>query len=103
MNGKIYKVAPRIFKEEIVEGCKFEEIPDYGRVMSYKEFASAVDSWCIMDYDGCGELILYDKVVADTSTWIYNRTVHFENRFFVPFDVLYSIFGDDMKIIWFNK
>lgn len=56
-----------------------------------------------MDYDGSGDLVLFDKVVEDTSTWIHNRTVYFSNKFFVPFDVLHSIFGDDMKIIWFNK
>ena len=103
MNGKIYKVAPSITKEEILQNCGFKEIPDYGNVMTYKGFMEAVDSWCIMDYDGSGNLVLYDKVVVRTSTWIHNRTVYFADRFFVPFDVLYSIFGDDMKIIWFNK
>lgn len=103
MNGKIYKAASSITKEEILEVCEFEEIPDYGRVMTYEEFADAVDGYCIMDYDGSGDLILYDKVVVGTSTWIYNRTVHFDDRFFVPFNVLHLIFGDDMKIIWFNK
>lgn len=63
MNGNIYKVAPSITKEEILQNCDYEEIPDYGDVMSYKEFIEAVDNFCIIDYDGSGELILYDKVV----------------------------------------
>lgn len=103
MNGNIYKVVPSITKEEILEVCDFDDIPDYGDVMTYEEFIDAVDSWSIMDYDGSGDLILYNKVAVRTSTWIHNKTVYFADRFFVPFDVLHSIFGDDMKIIWFNK
>ena len=103
MNGNIYKVAPIITKEEILQNCEYEEIPDYGDVMSYEKFMKAVNSYCIMDYDGSGELVLFDKVVKRTSTWIANKTVYFADKFFVPFDVLHSIFGDDMKIVWFNK
>ena len=103
MNGKIYKVAPSITKEEILQVCEFNDVPDFGDVMTYEEFMDAVESWSIMDYDGTGDLMLYDKVVYHTSTWIHNRSVYFADRFFVPFDVLHSIFGDDMKIIWFNK
>lgn len=103
MNGKIYKVVPEITREEILQACEFREIPNYGSVMTYQEFIDAVDEWYITDYDGSGELILNDKVVMRTSTWIRNRCVYFIDEFIVPFDVLYSIFGDDMKFIWFNK
>ena len=103
MNGKIYKVAPGITKEEILSVCEFGEVPDFGDVMTYEKFMDAVESWTIMDCDGSGDLMLYDKVVKFTSTWIHHRSVFFVNKFFVPFDVLHSIFGDDMKIIWFNK
>lgn len=103
MNGNIYKVAPTITKEEILQICEYEDIPDYGDVMTYEHFMDCVNSYCIMDYDGDGELVLGDKVVKNTSTWIHNKTVYFVDKFFVPFDVLHSIFGDDMKIIWYNK
>ena len=103
MNGKIYKVSPSITKEEILAVCEFSDIPDYGEIMTYKSFIEAVEDYSIVDYDGTGDLILYGSVVDFTSTWIHNRTVYFRDRFFIPFDVLYSIFGDDMKIIWFNK
>ena len=63
MNGNIYKVAPSITKEEILQNCEYEEIPDYSDVMSYEKFMKAVNSYCIMDYDGSGELVLFDKVV----------------------------------------
>ena len=86
-----------------MQNCEYEEIPDFGHVMQYEQFKKAVDSYCIMDYDGSGELVLFDKVVKRTSTWIANKTVYFADKFFVPFDVLHSIFGDDMKIVWFNK
>lgn len=103
MNGNIYKMAPDITREEILEMCEFESIPDYGHVMTCREFMDDVKTYCITDYDGDGDLILYDKVVKGTSLWIHNRTVYFEDRMFVPFDILHLIFGDDMKIIWFNK
>lgn len=103
MNGNIYKVAPTITKEEILQSCEYKDIPSYGTVMNYDEFKDCVNSYCITDYDGSGELVLCDKIVNNTSTWIHNRTVYFFDKFFVPFDVLHSIFGDDMKIIWFNK
>lgn len=103
MNGKIYKVSPTITKEEILLECQFDPIPDCGDVMTYEEFIGLVEDFSIIDYDGSGRLILFDKVVRRTSTWLHNRSVFFADRFFVPFDVLHSIFGDDMKIIWFNK
>lgn len=103
MNGNIYKVAPSITKEEILQNCEYEDIPDYGDVMLYKDFIRDVDHYSITDYDGSGELVLYGKVVKRTYTWISDRTVYFEDKFFVPFEVLYKTFGDDLKIIWFNK
>ena len=45
--------------------CEYEEIPDYSDVMSYEKFMKAVNSYCIMDYDGSGELVLFDKVVKN--------------------------------------
>ena len=103
MNGNIYKVVPGITKEEILQNCEYEEIPDYGDVMSYEEFMEAVNSYCITDYDGSGDLVLFDKVVKRTSAWIANKTVYFTDKFFVPFETLYKIFGNDVKFVWFNK
>lgn len=103
MNGNIYKLEPSITKEEILQVCKFSDIPNYGDVMSYKEFMECVDSYSLMDYDGSGRIIINDKKISNSSTWLGHKTVYFENKFFVPFDVLYSIFGDELKIIWFNK
>ena len=103
MNGKIYKVSPTITKEEILSGCVFEPIPDYGDVMEYKEFIDLVNDFSIIDYDGTGRVILFGQVVKYASTWLNKRSVFFADRFFVPFDVLHSLFGSDLKIIWFNK
>ena len=103
MRGNIYKVAPSITKEEILAVCKYDDVPDYGDVMTYEEFMGCVESYGIIDYDGSGELMLFDKVVKNTSTWVNDRCVYFRDKFFVPFDVLHNIFGDDMKLIWFNK
>lgn len=90
MNGKVYKMVQSITKEEILQNCEYEEIPDYGTMMSYEEFMKAVKSYCITDYDGDGDLVLFNKVVKGTSIWIHNKTVHFIDKLFVPFDVLYD-------------
>ena len=103
MNGKIYKVAQSITKEEILQNCQFGEIPDYGDVFTYEEFMDMVEKLYIIDYDGSGRLVLYNKDVKFTSTWLHKRSVFFVDKFFVPFDVLHSIFGNDMKFVWFNK
>ena len=103
MHGHIYKATPSITKDEILSTCTFDDMPDYGDVMTYESFVDAISSYCIMDYDGCGELILNNKVVDGTCVWIGNRTMYFEDRFFVPLDTLHELFGDDMKFIWFNK
>lgn len=104
MNGIIYKAVPSITKDEILQICRFDnEISVYGDVMSYDEFASCVKCYGITDYDGSGELILSDKVVTNSEILCYNRSVYFDGKLFVPFDVLHSIFGDDMKFIWYNK
>lgn len=103
MNGNIYKVSQTITKEEILQSCEFDAIPDYGDVYTYEKFIDMVEEYSIIDYDGTGRLVLNDKVVKHTATWLHHRSVFFADRFFVPFDILYSIFGDDIKFIWFNK
>lgn len=103
MNGHIYKEVSSITKEEILQVCEYVDAPKYGDIMNYKKFVKYVEEYYITDYDGSGELMLFGKVVKNTSTWCHNRTVFFSGKFFVPFDVLYSIFGDDVKFIWFNK
>lgn len=103
MNGNIYKVAASITKEEILENCEYGGIPEYGKVMSYGEFLDCVECYCITDYDGNGNIVLFGKVVENAHLWIHNRSVYFSNKFFVPFDILHSIFGNDMNFIWFNK
>lgn len=103
MNGKIYKVVENITKEEILQNCEFKEISDYGDVMTYDDFMRNVEDLSIMDYDGCGALIISDKAVMHTYTWISSRAMYFDDLFIVPFDVLHSLFGDDMKVVWFNK
>lgn len=103
MRGKIYKAVPTITKEEILAICEYEEISEYGDVMTYENFIENVDNYCIMDYDGSGELMLFGKVVKHTSTWISDRCIYFRDALFVPFETLYELFGDDVSFIWFNK
>lgn len=104
MDGRnVYKVAESITKDEILQVCNYGPISEYGDIFDYNKFVSCVECYGITDYDGYGELVLYDKEVKNSSILCDCKTVYFCNNYFVPFDVLYSIFGDDMKFIWFNN
>lgn len=71
MNGNIYKLTPNITKEEILQNCEYNDIPDYGNVMTYEHFMDCVNNYGIMDNDESGELVLFNKVVTNTALWIY--------------------------------
>lgn len=104
MNGTIYKAVASITKEEILQACEFEDRMDmWGDIMSYDEFTACVRSYGITDYDGFGEIMLFDKVVSNSSVICDTKSVFIEDKFFIPFEYLYSIFGDDIKFIWHNK
>lgn len=66
-----------------------ENIPNYGDVMTLKEFIKAVKDGWFIDYDGSGNYIEFDKM---TNISIYPSDV--EHR---------SIRKQFEKIIWFNK
>ena len=38
MNGNIYKLTPSITKEKILQNCEYNDIPDYGDVITYEHF-----------------------------------------------------------------
>lgn len=104
MNGVIYKAVDSITKEEILQACKFEDrIDKWGDTMNYDEFTACVRSYGITDYDGFGEIMLFNKVVSNSSVICDADAVFIEYRFFIPFEYLRSIFGDDMKFVWHNK
>ena len=89
--------------EDILSMCEVEDVPVYGTVMTYEEFRDDVESGCITDYDGEGEIILLDKVIKDSYISIYNWSAHVEPGVNAPLECLYETFGDDMKICWYNK
>lgn len=93
----------RITAADIVKMCEVMDIPSYGTVMSYEEFMSHVTAGCIMDYDGDGEIILFDKLVKNSYVSIYNRSAHVTYGVNMTLEKLYELFGDNMKICWYNK
>lgn len=103
MDKNIYKVVPDISEEEILQNCEQEELPDFGDVKSFENFMEDVEYGCIMDYDGDGKLILYDKVIKGSSLWVDEGYVCLDNVAFIPFEKLREIFGDNVKFVWFNK
>lgn len=103
MEKNIYKIVSDIAKEEILQHCEYEKVPDYGDVKSFEDFMVDVEYGCIMDYDGDGKLILHDKVVKGSSLWVDEGYVCLKKFAFIPFEKLHKIFGNEMKFLWFNK
>ena len=92
-----------LVKEYVLKACEFEELDNLGTLMTYKEFIADVDCGCLIDYDGWGHLVLNGKEVVDSATHIHSKSMDIGGKLSVPFDRLYDIFGDDMKIRWFNR
>lgn len=90
-------------KEYVLKACEFEELDNLGELMSYKKFIDYVNCGCLIDYDGWGQLVLNGKEVSNSVTVIHSKTMHIGGKLSVPFDRLYEIFGDDMKICWYNR
>ena len=68
---------------------EFEEIPDYGEVMSIKDFVSCCKSGGFVDYDGSG---------------YYARDGKMSNIAIRPSDVKYNAIRTDFdSVVWFNK
>ena len=103
MSGKIFKAVDSITKEEVLEVCRLADVRDYGDVMTYEEFMAHVECGGITDYDGEGAFVFKDKIATNTGTGVGDRTMYFADKLFVPFEILHSLFGDDMKICWFNR
>lgn len=73
----------------LIEEPTFSEIPDYGDVMSLKEFIDCVESGGFIDYDGSGNYVRDGKM---SNISIYPSDV--ENS---------SVRKDFDTIIWFNR
>jgi hypothetical protein len=68
---------------------EFQELSEYGDVMSLKEFISTVKSGGFIDYDGFGK---YVKNKQESNIHIY------------PSDIKHGLIRKDFnQIIWFNK
>ena len=105
MKGVIYKAVESIVAEEVLNACEFEEVPkESGDIFSYDDFCNDVNSYCLTDYDGCGGIIIEGKGVAiNTETDICLKRIHIGGKLIVPWEVLYELFGDKLKILWYNK
>ena len=103
MSGKIFKAVDSITKAEVLEVCRLADVRDYGDVMTYEEFMAHVECGGITDYDGEGAFVFKDKIATNTGTGVGDRTMYFVDKLSVPFEILHSLFGDDMKICWFNR
>lgn len=80
-------IASRNYR--MVQTPEFEEIPNYGDVMTLDEFIDCCNSGGFIDYDGSGNYVTEDHM---TNISIFASDV--END---------SIRKDFYKIVWFNK
>jgi len=75
-----------ITRKEILQNIQFyDEIPDFGDVMTYKQFMEYVNSGCIIDYDGDGDLMLFGKVVKALPL------IFMSEKFFLKVNILYHL------------
>lgn len=103
MYGAIFKETTDIKAEDIIKEMTFRSLPDYGDVMSLKEFKSYNDSGCIIDDDGSGYIVYNKQKVSNSTVWCFNQSVLIGNKYILPYESLVELFGDDIMIIWFNK
>ena len=89
-----------------LERIQFEEIPDYGDVMTIEHWIGTVQAGGFIDYDGHGNLVMKDKMselqvkpsfVKDDK--ITNVIIGFD--FDMEFD--YEEDWNFTHIIWFNR
>jgi hypothetical protein len=83
------KVSGISRKIRMIKEPEFEDLPDYGHIMTLKDFVSNVKSGGFIDYDGRGNYVRGDKMS--------NITIR-------PSDVEYKTVRKDFdSIIWFNR
>lgn len=88
--NKIYEKSNTIYREyRMVQVPNFSPIPDYGDVMTLKEFESACKDGSFIDTDGFGYYVNDDQ---ETDIEIFPSDYHYG-----------TIRKDFNKIIWFNK
>ena len=83
------KIATLSREKRLIMPYKFDELPDYGDVMSLKSFIDCVNEGGFIDYDGHGYYVKDNKE---------------SNIMIIPSDVEYnSIRKDFDTIVWFNR
>ena len=75
-------------KVEDMNEVHWEELPDYGDLMTLDEFQSSVDVGLFIDYDGHGRYATESKM-SRFETWPSKFKINRDNRF--------------SHIVWFNR
>lgn len=83
------KQAKLVREKRLIMTPEFKDLPDYGDVMSLKDFIDCVNSGGFIDYDGSGNYVR-DNKISDIDIY--------------PSDVKHnSVRKDFDTIIWFNR
>ena len=88
------------------EEIKLEELPDYGDIMTIKDWIHIVDSGGFIDYDGHGNLAMKDKMseLQVKPSFVKNGKI---TKVIVGFDWLTQLEYEEewnfTHIVWFNR
>jgi hypothetical protein len=76
-------------KMRLIQIPEFQEIPDYGDVMTLEDFVECCKDGGFIDYDGSGNYATEDKM---TDIKVY------------PNDIITNMYRKDFpKVVWFNR
>lgn len=93
----------KLLLELILEFGNPEPYDGIGTIFGLDEFLNNVDHGYISIYDGFGELMIDNQVLSDTYVNNHSKTVSVIDLGDVTFEQLSEIFGDRVKICWYNR
>ena len=86
------------------------ELDDYdssnGELMNLDYFIKSINEGSIMDYDGFGDVIYKGKEIVNVILWVDEQLISFsnnDNAIAFSLHLIKEIYGDDIKICWYNR
>lgn len=88
---------------DILNSSARELYDGIGRIFTIADFITDVRTGCITDCDGFGELMIDDHVLSDSIINLYSETVSVNFFGNIDFTMLSMIYGNRVKICWYNN
>lgn len=82
---------------------KLQKFPDYGELMTLDEFITACETFCFVDYDGCGKFATDKEMsyINVSPSDVLNNVYIFEKSYNGTVYISYGI--EFTHVIWFNR